>query len=151
MALGALACGPKYPESEYPPTPPPRVDAAGRPVIPAPPGSLWRHEVDEVVNRGLGHFLQRVEVEPHFEDDKFVGFRILQLHPAEWWQGIDLRVGDVVVSVNDMPIERATEAHAAFEALRAAPELRVVYLRNGQRRQLKYTIVEQPASAASAP
>jgi hypothetical protein len=147
-----MACGPSYPPSEYPPAPPPKVDAAGRALVPAPPGSLWRHDVNDAIDRGLGYFLQRVDVEPEFADDKFLGFRITQLHPLAWWQGVDLQPGDIVLSVNGMPIERATEAHAAFESLRTAKELRVAYQRNGQKRELKYAIVEQtPGAAAPAP
>jgi S1-C subfamily serine protease len=145
-----FGCGPSYPPSEYPPAPPPKTDAAGRALVPAPAGSLWRHDVNAAVDRGLGHFLQRVDVEPAFADDKFQGFKILQLHPQAWWQGVDILPGDIVLSLNGMPIERATEAYAAFESLRTANELRVAYLRNGQRRELKYAIVEQTASGAAA-
>lgn len=145
-----LGCGASYPPSEYPPAPPPKTDAAGRALVPAPPGSLWRHDVNAVLDRGLGHFLQRVEVEPAFADDKFQGFKILQLHPVAWWQGVDILPGDIVLSLNGMPIERATEAYTAFESLRSASELRVAYLRNGQRRELKYAIIEQGASGTAA-
>jgi hypothetical protein len=159
LTSSLIGCGPSYPSSEYPPAPAPKVDAAGRALVPAPPGTLWRHDVNDAIDRGLGYFLQRVEVEPEFADDKFVGFRITQLHPLAWWQGVDIQPGDVVLSLNGMPIERATEAHTAFESLRTAKELRVAYLRNGQKRQLVYTIVEQKpngsgtadAPAAAAP
>jgi hypothetical protein len=145
-----LGCGPSYPPSEYPPAPPPKTDAAGRALVPAPPGSLWRHDVNAAIDKGLGHFLQRVDVEPEFADEKFLGFKIVQLHPMAWWQGVDILPGDVVLSLNGMPIERATEAYAAFESLRTASELRVAYIRNGQRRELKYAIVEQGGSGTAA-
>jgi hypothetical protein len=145
-----LGCSPSYPPSEYPPAPPPKTDSAGRALVPAPAGSLWRHDVNAAIDKGLGHFLQRVEVEPAFADDKFQGFKILQLHPMAWWQGVDILPGDIVLSLNGMPIERATEAYAAFESLRTARELRVLYLRNGQRRELKYAIVEQGANGTAA-
>jgi type II secretory pathway component PulC len=119
-------------------------------LVPAPPGTLWRHEVNDAIDHGLGYFLQRVEVEPEFADEKFLGFRVVQLHPLAWWQGVDIQPGDVVLSLNGMPIERATEAHAAFESLRTAKELRVAYLRNGQKREIKYAIVEQTPGAAAA-
>lgn len=147
-----LGCGPSYPPSEYPPAPPPKTDAAGRALVPAPAGSLWRHDVNGAIDKGLGYFLQRVDVEPAFADEKFLGFKIVQLHPMAWWQGVDILPGDIVLSLNGMPIERATEAHTAFESLRTASELRVAYIRNGQRRELKYAIVEQGgASGAVAP
>jgi hypothetical protein len=146
--VATLACGPKYPSAEYPPTPPPRVDAAGHLDVPAPPGSLWRHDVNATVDQGLGRFLQRVDVEPELSEGKFVGFRITDLHPLAWWQGVDLAPGDVVLSVNGKPIERATEAHAVFDSLKTATELRVTLLRAGKTRELTYKIVEQTAAAA---
>jgi hypothetical protein len=145
--LAALACGPSYPPSEYPPPPPPRVDSAGHVDVPAPAGSLWRHEVNAVVDQGLGRFLQRVDVEPELNEGKFVGFRILDLHPLAWWQGVDLAPGDVVLNVNGMPIEKATEAHAVFEKLKTSNELRVALLRAGKPHELSYKIVEQTADA----
>jgi hypothetical protein len=38
-------------------------------------------------------------------------FRIVALRPHEFWHGVDLAPGDVVTSVNGMPIERETQAY----------------------------------------
>jgi S1-C subfamily serine protease len=108
-------------------------------------GVLARDQVNATVDKGLGYFLQRVEVEPSLDNGRFKGFRIVTLRPPEWWRGIDLGPGDVVVSVNGMPIERETEAYDAFVALKKAKELRVKYLRAGRERELVYRIVDAPA------
>jgi hypothetical protein len=122
------------------PTPPPEPSVEERP---APPkGSLWRKDVQEVVDQGLGYFLQRVSVDADVHNGRFKGFRIVELAPPDFWQGVDLQPGDVVTQVNGMPIERETEAYAAFESLRSATELRVTFLRNGQQRHLVFAIVE---------
>jgi hypothetical protein len=153
-----LACGAGPTDGpEYPKAPPkaaePVVIKDARP----PAGSVWRDELMDTLNAGLGAFLQHVEVEPSLEEGRFRGFRVLELIPAGYWEGVDLQPGDVVVSVNGMPIERETEAYAAFEALRSAKEIRVVVLRAGATHETLVTIIEragvsiaQPSPAAGA-
>lgn len=141
----ALACGPSYPESEYPSAPPPGVNPADDESAPAPPGAIWRRDLEAVIDAGLGRFLQKVTLEPEMQQGAFVGFRIVELKPPTWWQGVDLAPGDVVTSVNGMPIEQPTEAHAAFESLRTADKLTVKYLRGGVARELTYSIIGKAA------
>jgi len=127
------------PSAPLPPAPPPDPAAAapGR-----APGTLQRAELRAELDAGLGRFLQRVELEPELEHGRFRGWRIVALRPQAFWAGVDLAPGDVVLSVNGMPIERETEAFAAFEALRSAKSLTVSYLRGGKARSLTYAIVD---------
>ena len=142
-------CGPSYPESEYPSAPPAGVSAGADDFAPAPPGALWRRDVNDVLAGGLGKFLQRADLKPELHEGAFVGFRVVELHPPAWWQGVDLVPGDVVTRVNGMPIEQPTDAHAAFESLRSADRLVVSYLRDGKERELSYSIIEKPTAAAA--
>jgi S1-C subfamily serine protease len=128
---------------------PPAV--AETPKVAPPPGALFRKDVSETVDEGLGYFLQRVSVDPSIVDGKFKGFRIVELRPAEYWQGVDLKPGDVVTQVNGMPIERDIDAYQAFEALRGASELRVSFVRGGAPRELVYAIVDQGGKAPAKP
>lgn len=108
--------------------------------------------MNEVLDAGLGKFLQRADLKPELHEGTFVGFRIVELHPPAWWQGVDLVPGDVITRVNGMPIEQPTDAHAAFESLRTSDKLVVSYLRDGAPRELAYSIIAKPAaSAAPAP
>lgn len=91
---------------------------------------------------GLGRFLQKVDVEPSFANGRFQGFRIVELRPGSFWQSVDLRPGDVVLSLNGLPIERDKQAYDAFQTLRTAKELRVEYLRDGRPRSLVYPILD---------
>jgi S1-C subfamily serine protease len=115
---------------------------------PPPPGAVWRKDVDVVLNEGLGRFLQKVALEPEVQQGAFIGFRIVELRPPSWWQGVDIKPGDVVTLVNGMPIEQPTEAHAAFESLRKADKLTVKYLRGSETRELTYSILDKPGSKA---
>jgi hypothetical protein len=108
-----------------------------------PPGALFRQDVDDAVEEGLGYFLQRVTVDPDLAGGKFQGFRIVELRPVEYWQGVDLKPGDVVTKVNGLPIERDIDAYQVFQGLRAAPELRVTFTRGGAQRELVYAIVDR--------
>ena len=100
-----------------------------------------------MLSGGLGRFLRRVQVEAVVVDGRFQGFRIVSLAPPEWWQDVDLRPGDVVTSVNGMPIERETQAYDAFIALRKADALSVSFTRGGAPMKLVYAIVDKDAPA----
>lgn len=114
-----------------------------------PPGKLYREDVARVVDAGFPDFLQRLDVEPHLEDGKFVGWTLVALYPRDFWERVDLAPGDVVTSVNGMRIERDTEAFAAFEALKTAPRLVVRYLRRREPREIGFDIVPAPANVAA--
>lgn len=167
LAMLALAgcAGSQYPDIDDPMPPRSELERAGgqgaqvaKPA-PLPPGTLRRADVESVVDAGLGRFLAHVTLEPRVSVGKFQGWTILALEPPEMWQGVDLKLGDVVTRVNGMPIERETQAYDAFQAVRQAPTLEVSYLRQNQPRTLKFTIVgapspslpQAPPSAAPAP
>jgi S1-C subfamily serine protease len=140
-----LACGGSYPESEYPRQPPAGVTVDDD-QAPAPPGTIWRKDVNAALDAGLGRFLQHADLDPVVQEGSFVGFKILELHPPGWWQGVDLQPGDVITRVNGMPIEQPTDAHAAFESLRKSDKLTVSYLRGTEPRELIYRIIDKPGS-----
>ena len=119
--------------------------AVAKPAPVAAPGSattLRRADVVHMVDAGFGSFLERVQVEPALDSGRFRGWTIVDLAPPEFWQAVDLKPGDVVTSVNGMPIERDMEAWAAFESLKTAKELDVAYSRAGAERKLAYRIVD---------
>jgi type II secretory pathway component PulC len=146
FALGLLVgCG----SSSVPPPAPPQaaakpVTVAAAPVAPRPPkGALFRQDVDAFVDGGFPQFLQHVDVAPRLVDGQFRGWSIVNLSPRDFWTGVDLKPGDIVTRVNDLPIERETEAYDAFESLKRADNLRVSFQRDGQTRMLEYKIVER--------
>jgi type II secretory pathway component PulC len=124
------------------PAPAPAAPAA--PASTAPEHTVPRSAVHAVVSAGLGMFLRRVDIDDHpvFVDGKFHGFRIAALRDPQFWNGVDLKPGDVVTSVNGFPIEHPEQAETAFESLEVASELRVVVEREGQPHELVYAIVD---------
>lgn len=141
FSLVLVACGSA-------PAPEPRAAKKPSTVASAPtapsraPGTLPRAEVVRFVNAGFWNFLQQVEVEPSVSAGRFRGWVIVALRPPAFWQGVDLTPGDVVTSVNDLPIERETEAFDAFQSVKTAPELKVSYVRAGAERRLSYRITD---------
>ncbi|HTM45602.1 MAG TPA: hypothetical protein VL137_11640, partial [Polyangiaceae bacterium] len=155
-----VSCGGSEPSPEYPSAPPKEAEPAVVKDQRPPAGTVWRDELIDTINAGLGAFLQHVEVEASLEEGHFQGFRVVQLITLAYWENVDVQPGDVVVSVNDMPIERETEAYAAFESLRTAKEIRVNLLRDGMTHQTVIRVTERegvvpstvaaPAPASSA-
>ena len=141
-ALGAGACGASAP----PPTAaPPPASPAAKAQAPAPTAAsttLRRTEVASVVDAGFGSFLERVQVEPSLDAGRFRGWTIVELSPPGFWEAVDLKPGDVVTSVNGLPIEREMDAWTAFQSLKTARELDVSYYRAGAERKLAYRILD---------
>lgn len=131
--------------------------ASATPPEPGPRGWVSRASVDRALNAGLGRFLANGEVDAQLDGARrFVGWRVVALHeqPDDLWKGVDLRVGDVVTSVNGFPIERPQQADRAFKSLRVSSEIRVSLLRDGRPMELRFAILEEgeppPADAASS-
>jgi S1-C subfamily serine protease len=139
LAFGLLACGGSAPPPA-PIPPPPAPTPLAAPATPA--GTLRRADVNAVIDAGFARFLQTLDVEPSLDAGRFRGWTIVELRSEELFGGVDLRAGDVVTSVNGLPIERETEAWSAFESLRGAEQLTVAYARGGTSRTLSYRIVQ---------
>jgi type II secretory pathway component PulC len=103
---------------------------------------LLRRDVVALRDAGFGRFLQQVAVEPSLDSGRFRGWTIVELRPAEFWHAVDLKPGDVVRSVNGLPLEREIEAWEAFESLRTADELTVAYQRGNAERSFRYRILD---------
>jgi len=144
VLLGLLVgCG----ADPVPPPAAPKVVAkapVAQPAAPRPPqGALFREDVNALIDQGFPQFLQRVEVEARLVEGQFRGWTIVNLSPSDFWSSVDLKPGDIVTRVNDLPIERDTEAYDAFESLKGATDLRVTFQRDGQPRLLEYKIVSR--------
>ena len=106
---------------------------------PARQGTISRAELDPILAAGLGRFLAHLGTEPHLDDGRFVGFRVTELR-SDIFAGVDLQVGDTLVSVNGAPIERPEQALEVWNGLAVASELTIEYLRDGQAEQLRFAI-----------
>lgn len=117
------------------------AQATPPPQAPVRNGTIARAELEEVLAGGLGRFLQHVTTEPHLDGGQFVGFRLRELD-EQLFGGVDLAPGDTLLSVNGNPIERPEQALAVWNGLRVASELTIEYLREGERRQVRFEIAD---------
>ena len=80
---------------------------------------------------------------PKHDRGHFRGWIVRSLHAGDvCFADVDLRAGDVVTRINGHAIERPEEAHEVWAELRTAPALVVDFLRDGQRRTLRFAIVD---------
>jgi S1-C subfamily serine protease len=140
VAFALVACGGSAPPPAPLPPPAPVANPALPPGLPA--GTLRRADVNAVIDAGFARFLQTLDVEPSLDAGRFRGWTIVELRSDELFGGVDLKLGDVVTSVNGMKIERETEAWDTFESLRNADQIVVAYARAGTSKTLSYKIVE---------
>jgi hypothetical protein len=119
------------------------TDDVGSYEAPVVHGAIRRADLLPVLDAGLGRFLQGVETEASLVDGRFVGFRLVSLYPDDpRFRGIDLAPGDVVVRVNGMSVERPEQAFQVWDGLRVASQLLIEYLREGERREIRFDIVD---------
>jgi type II secretory pathway component PulC len=141
FALFLAGCGGSTPPPETSKPNVGKVEAPPPPSEPQPKDKVPRAAVDAALKAGLGRFLANVEVEPQLEKGKFVGWKIVELRGA-MWDGVDIKVGDVVTRVNGFKIEREHEANAAFKSLAVASEIRVSVIREGTPTEIRFAIEE---------
>ncbi len=103
---------------------------------------IHRAVLDRVLEDGPGSFLQRVSTEADVREGRFVGFRLTELRDEQLFEGIDLDVGDTLVAVNGLVIERPEDAFTVWSSLAVASELSLVVLRGEERRELHFAIVD---------
>lgn len=162
VVVGALSGGlsgacagsaPQHPTASAAPATELSADTPAAPSLPPlPPGHVWREQVMRIMSPGLGSFLQRLQVHESLVDGAFHGFQIEQLRgDPSFWQGVDLRPGDVVTSVNGHPIGRDDQAYREWQSLATASSIVISYERAGQQRQLRYEIHDAGDAGNVAP
>jgi len=149
MAASVAACASAPPPQpkKAPPTPAPAPATEAEP--PETPGeaALSRTQLEAVLRGGPARLLANVPIEAVTEKDKFIGWRVQGLPHS--WKAIELQPGDVVTSVNAMPLKTPTEFWAAWTSLTVASELKVAYLRDGDERVYSIPIVGLPSANLS--
>jgi len=125
--------------SEHPKDLAPGGKAGGK--AEAATGIIPRVELNRVLDAAPGHFLQHVQTEPSFVGGRFHGWRLASFFPGDVrFAGIDLRAGDVVLTVNGRAIEQPEQLMEVWEALRFERSLVVTFEREGRARELRFDI-----------
>jgi type II secretory pathway component PulC len=121
----------------------PEAKIAALPARAAPLVEVTRSSVRAVLAAGPQRFMRGILLDPFFVDQAFVGFRLTRLYDGDTrFRELDLRAGDVVLRVNDLPIGRPEEFMRAWNELRTADEIRIDYLRGAEKRVARIRIRE---------
>jgi len=113
---------------------------------------LPREQLLGVLGQSVGDFLRLVEVEPAHSGGSFAGWRIAGL-PDSQPQWLDVRIDDVVTSINQMPLERPEDAQRVWETLRIASEVVITIRRNDEESSIRIPIDDngEPPAEPEAP
>jgi len=132
------------------------VEEAPRPE--APPGkglrggTIERAQLIAVLDSGPGNFLRQLEVAPHMNGRRFVGWQLVQLldHSGPL-HDVDVVPGDVLLAVNGKPLSRPDQLQTVWDSLRTANELRAQLWRGDAKLELAFAIEPKVDPAALPP
>jgi hypothetical protein len=137
--------GPPAPSTD-PGPPPPAAEPLPDAVLPTEldAGDIPRPMLLSVLSGGVGRFLQNVQLEPHLDRGRFVGWRVVALfeRTPELKQRSVLRPGDTVSRVNGQSIERPEQFKNVWDSLATQSELVLSVTRGGKQSQVRYRIVD---------
>ncbi len=120
----------------------PRPDIVAPPSVHAPtagPQGMSRTEIDQAVGN-MGDVLSQVRLRPYFRNGEVQGVIVSQIRRGSIFANIGLRNGDVLQSVNGVPVAGPDEIMALVEGLQAGDQLDIGLLRQGREETLNYTI-----------
>jgi hypothetical protein len=115
---------------------------------PRPARAIFRDELQRATGPGPAYLLRQLGPEPFRHDGHFIGWEITQLFPDDpelCAPGCDLALGDVVLAVNGHRLHTPQDLSDALQALPGWTQLHVQSLRDGQRRDVTYTVIDDPA------
>lgn len=102
---------------------------------------IQRNDLRAALSAGPAALLAKVQTKAILNNGKFVGFKIVRFNQGEP-KIPELRVGDVVISINGHKVERPEDYFEIFQKLKTAKELSFNILRSGVPESLKYAIVD---------
>lgn len=94
--------------------------------------SIDREEYEQVLKGGLQKVMRWYYVKPAYKGSAFVGFQVEEVLKEELKRG-PLKPGDVIVSINDLPVERPEHAMAVWRGLWNKKSLELVLIRKGKK------------------
>lgn len=149
VALAACGRADSVQVAPAPEEPVPTAVVAERDVQPVPAaareGWIARSTLTSVLDRGVGAFLAEVRVEAVLDGGAFVGWRVLR-YDNEW---VDVRPGDVLLSVNDQPIETPAQVQALWDSLYEASAIEARLQRGDETFAIRFRVGE-PAAVPDA-
>jgi general secretion pathway protein C len=130
------------PSIAAPPAPPVAAASAdARGIVRTGPDSfaLDRSARDALIE-GAGDLMRSVAVRPEKQGDDVVGLRITTLKPGTPIDALGVRAGDVLVSLDGIPLTSPDRMLEAYARVRTAMRISAVVLRDGRPRQIDFEV-----------
>jgi general secretion pathway protein C len=121
------------------PPPPPAAVARGIVRTGADSFVLDRAARDALID-GAGDLMRSVMVRPEKLGDDVVGLRIATLKPGTPLDALGVRAGDVLLSLDGIPLTSPDRMLQAYARVRTEERVRVVVLRDGRQLQLDFEV-----------
>jgi general secretion pathway protein C len=136
---GATCIARIFPPPGTAPSPPPAAVARGIVRTGNDSFALDRAARDALID-GASDLMRSVAVRPEKQGDDVVGLRIAMLKPGTPLDALGVRAGDVLVSLDGIPLTSPDRMLQAFARVRTEERVRVVIQRDGRQQQLDYQV-----------
>lgn len=93
----------------------------------------------ENARANLNTLLQTARMIPQLQNGKTVGFKLVELEKGSLLEQVGLRVGDLVVEINQVELNSPEKALQIFQQVREASNISLGLVRNGQRQTFEYS------------
>lgn len=100
---------------------------------------LSRRYVEQIL-ANLPDLARQIEVHIHNPEGGRHGFRLVAQQGSEFLNNLGLQPGDILYEINGIPLTDAGAAMVAFEQLRSARDIRLVFERAGAQQQINIAI-----------
>jgi general secretion pathway protein C len=88
----------------------------------------------------MGTLLQSARMIPHMENGQTTGFRLVGMQRGSLLEQLGLRLGDVVVEINQVRLDSPEKALQIFQQVREANNISLGLIRNGQPQTFEYSL-----------
>jgi len=88
----------------------------------------------------MGALLQSARMIPHMENGQTTGFRLVGMQRGSLLEQLGLRLGDVVVEINQVKLDSPEKALQIFQQVREANNISLGLIRNGQPQTFEYRL-----------
>jgi general secretion pathway protein C len=88
----------------------------------------------------IGQAMTDARLLPSMKDGKVEGFRISEVKPAGVFGMVGIKNGDVLLRINDLPIDSPDKAIQSFVSLKGQSRIKLDLIRDGQPTTLNYDI-----------
>ena len=104
-------------------------------------GSRWQvsKAVIDNARANLNSLLQTARMVPQIKNGKTIGFKLVEIEKGSLLENIGLRVGDLIVEINQVKLNSPEKALQIFQQVREANNISLGLIRNGKSETFEYS------------